>query len=245
MKLIKILFAWLLFSSVAFAQVGQIPAWPPLQRVVSGTPFGITFVSNNNSVVATSAYTFTAQNIGTADATRIVVVAISAQGGTGITVLSVTIGGVFAAQVSGAYAQASSGPATDIWQLAVPTGTSADIIVTWSTSITRMAVAVYGVIGTGVSVSTGANANSATSVSTLVQSATIPASGGAIGILNAHSSTAGAMTPTNLVSDTNVVFGNSTMQSGKNTSSSGSTSMGFSWAGTATDGALSLVTFNP
>lgn len=52
----KILLAWLIFCSSAFAQVGQIPAWPPTQVVSGGggTPFAIETgqpngVTNNSS----------------------------------------------------------------------------------------------------------------------------------------------------------------------------------------------------
>lgn len=34
-KLARLLFAWLIFGSTAFAQVGQIPAWPPIQPVLA------------------------------------------------------------------------------------------------------------------------------------------------------------------------------------------------------------------
>jgi hypothetical protein len=236
---------WLALTP-AFAWAGSLPLLLGTGGVsAGGTPFSITEVSTNSSTTVTSSYTFTPQNIGTADPTRLVGVAITAEAGTGIPVISVTIGGISAAQVSGAAAQASSGPATDFWWLAVPTGITAAIVVTWSTTITRMAIVVYSIVGTGAAVSTGANTSSASAVSTLTQSAAIPSGGGAIGILNVHSATAGTMTPTNLTADTNIVFGSSVAQPGKNTSSSGSTSMGFSWAGTAADCTLSLVTFTP
>jgi len=93
--------------------------------------------------------------------------------------------------------------------------------------------------------STGANNGTISLVNTLAQSATIPAGGGAIAIQNIHTATAGAITPTNVVADSNIVFGGSSLEAGHNVSSSGSTSMGFAWAGTATDVVISIATFNP
>lgn len=229
-------------GSMLLTGVGPPPA--------SGTPFSITYVSNNNSVTGQPSYTFTAQNIGTADPTRIVVVGITAAAGPTGVVSSVTMdnggGPVPAAQVSGAAGFATTNSTlSDIWLLAVPTGTTATIVVNFAASASRTGIAVFSVIGTGASVSTGANNSTNSSVNTLSQAATIPAGGGAIAVQNVHSSTAGAITPTNLTADNNLIYSNTVMESGHNASSSGSTSMGFAWAGTATDAALSIATFNP
>lgn len=212
-----------------------------------GTPFSITAVGNASNTAGQSTYVFTSQGIGAADATRLVVIGITYQNSTANTVGSVDVGGNAATQVAGAGALSSVGAGSDIWYVALAAGTTATITVNPSGGLlfARCAIEVYSVIGTGLSVSSGANGVASTNVNTLSASATIPAGGGAIGVMSIHSSTAGAITPSNLSNDANVVFGNSTMQTGSNTSSSGSTSMGFAWAGTATDAALSLVTFNP
>lgn len=212
---------------------------------VSGTPFSIAYIGNATDVTATGTYTFTSQNIGTADATRIVVVAIAAQAGSGFSVSSVTIAGNTATHAPSSGAQSTTGSGSDIWYLAVPTGTAATIVVTWSAPITRMAISIYNVFGSTAAFSSAANAVSSSNVNTLAQSATIPAGGGAITVTALHTSTPGSITPTNLANDTSVAFGNSTTVPGKNTSSSGSTSMGQSWAGSATDVALSIATFGP
>jgi hypothetical protein len=207
-------------------------------------PFSITAVSNGNSTTATGTYTFTSQNIGSADPSRISCVGIAAQAGSGVVVSSVTIGGTSAAQVSGAPSTGgASGSLTDIWCLAVPTGSTATIVVTMSVPITRLAIEVYSILGTSSAVSTGAH-NLSSSGTTLVQSATIPSGGGAIAVFYLHTASPGTITPTNLTNDANVVFGSSTMQTGHNVTSAGSTSMGQSWTA-STDSALSIATFSP
>lgn len=215
------------------------------KNVSNSTSFSISYISNNSTVASQSSYTYTAQGIGTADPTRIVAVAISYNAGSGANAVSgVTIGGN-AATSSGAATTSTVGAATDIYYLAVPTGTTANIVVSFSVNPSRIAISVYSVIGTGASFSTAASAQNGSSVSTLTQSGTIPTGGGAISVITIHTSTPGTVTPTNLTTDTNLTFGSSTTVAGHNTASSGATTMGFSWAGSATDAALSIVTFNP
>jgi hypothetical protein len=216
--------------------------------VATTIPFAVTYISDSGLTGSTATWTFTSQAIGAASATRIIVIGIAAQAGTGITVSSVTVGGNSATKATGAgLTNASNGAAGDIWYYADAgaLGTAATILVNWSASITRTAIAVYNVTGTGSVFSTGASNGSTSSVSTLTQSATIPSGGGAIAVATLHTATGGTVTTTNLTSDISngLVFGTSTILAGHNASSSGSTSMGFSWGGTATDCTLSIATF--
>lgn len=208
-------------------------------------PFGITFVGSNNNVIAASSFTFTAQGIGTADATRIVVVGIAHAINT-VTVSSVTIGGVSATQAASAAGNSTLGVFSDIWYLAVSAGTAADIVVNFSGSQTRVAIDVYRVVGTGSAFSAANTAFTASSL-TLTASVTVPAGGGAIAILNVHSSAAAATVTNggNLTIDQNgTAYGNSIIGAGKNTSASGSTSFTFNWT-TSVDAVMSVIAFTP
>lgn len=214
-----------------------------------GTPFSITYISQNSITTGGGSYVFTSQAIGTADATRIVAVCIAQFITNTITVTSVDIGGIAATQATGAASGAAGSSLTDIWYAAVPTGTTATITVNLSASQARLGILVYSVIGTGAAFSAAANANAAGANGTsLSASVTVPAGGGTIGVVGIHSSAPGAITPSNLTLDSNgsagVVFGNSAMSSGLDTSHSGSTSFGFSWT-TSIDAAFSVVTFTP
>jgi hypothetical protein len=221
--------------------------WLPLFVQSGSTPFAISLTAQNSNSASQTTYTFTAQSTGVVDATRLVCVAIAATTNA-VTVSSVTTANPTAtlSQVSGAAAAATGGTRSDMWCGAITTGTTADISVTFSGAQSRMSLAVYRVVGTGVSVSTGANNNTATTGTSLTQTATIPAGGGAIGVINIHNATITGIAQTNLSNDTGaIVVGTSTAYAGKNTSSSGSTTLGFNWTSPGTDAALSLVTFNP
>lgn len=226
---------------------GMGPSIAPYYKAAGGsTPFGITFVGTNNSVVAGTSFTFTSQGIGTADATRVVAVGI-AHGINALTVTSVTIGGNAATQATGAAVNSGAGASTDIWYLAVPSGTTADIVVNISASQTRCAIDVYRVVGTS-GFSAGSNGFSTTGVLTLSATAAVPAGGGAIAILNVHASGAAGLITNggNLTIDQNgVAFGNSTIGAGSNITASGSTAFTFNWTVANNDAAMSVATFAP
>jgi hypothetical protein len=209
----------------------------------AGTPFSITYVSDN-SFVGSSPVTFTSQAIGTADPTRIVVVTIGTITSGGGLVTSVTIGGSTANHATGASTNnGTGGSGTDIYYLAVPSGTTATIVVT-GTSFSRCVIGVYSVVGTGSAFSTANAANNA-AITSLPVTVTVPAGGGAIGVLTPHSSSAGPLTITNMTMDiNNLVVGGSTYGFGNTTSAPGSTTFTGNWAG-STDAAISVATFSP
>jgi hypothetical protein len=91
-----------------------------------------------------STYTFTAQDIGTASATRYVVVGIAIRtAGANPTFSSVTIGGVSATLVVQAVNSVSDWTRTGIFIAAVTTGTTGDVVVTLSSAAARCGISVY------------------------------------------------------------------------------------------------------
>lgn len=230
-----------LYLALLPAQAGKL-----LPLLGAGAPFSVSYVSSNSSTSVASSYTFSAQNIGNADSTRIIglgfVYHLSA--GTGNIITGVTIGGSAAAQVASSPANNTLGESSEFWTLAVPAGTSANIVVNTSANLSRIAMCVFSVVGPGTSVSGGASNFSNVSVTTLTQTITIPATGAALSITDIHSATPGTVTPTNLINDTSVTAGSSTAICGHNSSSSGSTSVGQSWT-SSTDAVTSAVGFNP
>lgn len=111
------------------------------------------FVSSASDGVDASSFTFTGQNIGSAAATRIVVVTVHGRGNASVS--GVTIGGVSATQVV-----ALSNPASGVrdtvamFQLAFAAGTTANIVVTWSASVGRCAIGVFNITGDAAASST-------------------------------------------------------------------------------------------
>jgi hypothetical protein len=213
----------------------------------ASTAFSITYVSNNNSTSSLATYTFSAQTLGTAGATRIIGIGITGELGPTTSVSGVTVGGNAASHSASCATSESGGTNVDFWYYADAgaQGTSASVAVTWSTAPSRMAIAVYNILGTSAAFSTCATNSSSTSVSTLTASATIPSGGGAISTINIHTATPGTITPTNLTNDNNLVYGSTSQEAGHNSSSSGATSMGQSWAGSTADCSISNATFSP
>lgn len=114
---------------------------------------GITSVSHtDNSVITTdlTTYTFSTQAIGTAAADRVVVVGISASNASGArTVSSVTIGGI-TATAAVTYLEQTVGASragTGLYAVVVPTGTTADVVITFSGSELRCGLDVWAIYG--------------------------------------------------------------------------------------------------
>jgi hypothetical protein len=104
----------------------------------------VTYITSDvydNGVAATSK-TWTAMSIGTADANRTVIVGITKANGTGHVITGVTIDGVTATQL--ATVASATTVSADFWAAAVPTHTTADIVVT--SSHVRMGISVFSAI---------------------------------------------------------------------------------------------------
>lgn len=125
-------------SSYAAFQIGIPPD--------SATTRYVTTVSSTTDLTT---YTFSNASIGTAASDRYVIVGFSASTGTaGITISSVTIAGITATLLSKAeYSATSASRVSGIYMAAVPTGTTATIVVTYSSTMARMALNVYRCIG--------------------------------------------------------------------------------------------------
>lgn len=105
----------------------------------------VTYVSNSANQTT---YTFTGTSIGTASSDRYVIVAFGASDGTaGRTDSSVTIGGISATKLAGAYFSGATTRMAAIYMAPVPTGTTADIVVTYSGQVSRMGMSVFSATG--------------------------------------------------------------------------------------------------
>jgi Zn-dependent alcohol dehydrogenase len=155
-----------------------------------------------------------------------VAVGIAYHAGTAIT--AVTIGGNSANQATSAAAQTDQGEGTDVWDLAVSSGTTADIVVTLnSTGAIHMAVFVYAVNGTGTSFAAGNGTFLTAGNTTMSQSVTVPSGGGTIGIAAVHTASQTIAGSTLTMDINNETVGGSTYGSGNDTSHSGSVTCGW------------------
>lgn len=173
---------------------GVAPSWTPTDAAV------------DNAAGFITTKTFTARAIGTATATRqvLVVASVKNEGSAGTT-LSATIGGVSATVVAHAES-ASGGVDVALFQANVTSGTTGDIVVTCSAAfgINEIAIGVGvldGVNATASSVATaGVYAGSQNSPYDAGSSITVPASGFGIGAAGV-SATHGTPGWTNITAD--------------------------------------------
>lgn len=121
------------------ALLSHLPFWGRARVTLSATASG-------EDTGNLSSYTFSGVAIGTAAATRRVVVCLALDGAGGRTVSAVTVGGVSASQVDTA---ANTNLLCDMWVATVPTGTTGDIVVTVTGGqVTRCMYAVYALYNT-------------------------------------------------------------------------------------------------
>ncbi len=139
----------------------------------------ISYVGSATEAGGSSSHTFTAQGIGTAAGDRVVIVGCIGRASS-ITPSSVTIGGVSATNIVSANGTTLT---TSLWALLVTAGTTADIVVTYSGATTRTGILVWGMTGTGGSITAAAtnnavdNSNNTHIATTTI---TIQADGGAV-----------------------------------------------------------------
>lgn len=102
----------------------------------------VVYQTNVGSTSDLTTYTFTAAAIGTASPNRAVVIVAATVGAALRTISTVTIGGVSASLVK---QQTQGFSDTEMWIAAVPTGTTGDIVVTYSAGTLRCGVGVWAV----------------------------------------------------------------------------------------------------
>lgn len=197
----------------------------------------VAFTDNAQDNTAQTTYTWSAKNfaVGTADATRLVVVDVNARfGGTIITANSCTIGGVSATKVDESRnTNGGASTMTTRWQAAVPTGTTATVSTTYSGLVSRAGAIVYTVLNSNGSAPTGgATANSASTTAAVSASITVPANGKALvsGMINQLGS-APSVTPTNYTTDlASTLIGSTNWHTGGHDNTTGARTYTITWS---------------
>jgi len=147
-------------------------------------------------------YTFSAANLGTADAARYIVVCFHQRAAGTPTLSSASIGGVSATIVAQATLDTGGGASntTAIVIAAVPTGTTGDIVATWSAGAVRCAYQAYRLVG--ISSATASDTDTSVAAGDPTVNLDIPAGGWTVGgAISGTGSVAGPVTWTGITED--------------------------------------------
>lgn len=136
----------------------------------------LAFLQATGSTSDLTTYTFSSQNLGTAASDRYIIVAASCRkADPAATLSSATIGGVSATII---HQSTRGGNTVALFAAAVPTGTTGDIVVTWSTGVLRCGIGAYRV--TGSDATTYHDRDVGTEVNNPIATIDVPAGGFAI-----------------------------------------------------------------
>jgi len=158
-----------------------------------GTP-AITFIGSTDQITNGITQTYTSHSIGTASSDRLVVVGIASQCSSNATISGLTIGGVSATLVANA---ADLRLPVAMFSLLVTSGTTADIVATYSSSQNTSTIGVWTI--TGLSSTTAHDTGSSLALPP-TDTLDIPAGGVAIGVAGQNDST-GTFSWTGLTED--------------------------------------------
>lgn len=218
--------------------------------------FSLAYTDHAEDTTGGTTISYGTKSIGAADPNRIVVVALCNRGTvTNATVASATIGGVSATQVSGALADngATALWTCDMWQAAVPTGTTAAVSVTYNNASARSAIDLYRIVtGTPTRSDAGQATNSTgnTNCGITSSSFTVPSGGAGISMYGCRGpGSANSVTwSAPLTKDNEAIFIASAFSaSSASTSTSGATTAtaSISAASSATPIAISAAAWGP
>jgi hypothetical protein len=142
---------------------------------------GVAAVSRTANAVNASnltTYTFTSQSLGAAAGNRKIVVCVNCtHGSSGISVSSLTVGGVSASLVKAQPANTETSYRTEIWQADVAAGTTGNVAVTFSSAPNQCGIGVYRVTGA----KSAAHATAGDNTSPGSETINVPANGILIG----------------------------------------------------------------
>lgn len=175
------------------------PGWAPQAATISNTDFEM-----QNSGATT--YTYTGKAIGTASAYRHIIVAIAANTNVASrTISSVTVGGISATAAVSAESTNTVFTRVAVYIAAVPTGTTADIVVTYSAAQLRSAIGVYAAYNL-LSTTPTSTGTSSSDVDPMTASLTVNAGGVAVGVaMNYYSTAQTDYAWTNMTKDNDIV----------------------------------------
>jgi hypothetical protein len=128
----------------SFGEFDDNGVWRPIAYSATTTTPAISHVSNAVDASNGTAYTFSSQALGAAATDRRIVVAVGSAGNTTGTASAVTVGGVSATQVA---EYTDSVNTSSIWWAEVPTGTTGDVVVTFTGGKSDCGIVCYRLTG--------------------------------------------------------------------------------------------------
>jgi hypothetical protein len=151
-------------------------------------PATVAYVSSGAQTPDQTAYTFSGQAIGTAAANRRVVVGTSVGGDGSKPLNTVTVGGISAIDLGQSGVTSPDLLNNELWMAVVPSGTTADIVLTFAASQSRVGIGVWavGTTQTGASDTLGVSVDSGGSAGGTID---CPAGGVIIGVHTVRAAT--------------------------------------------------------
>ena len=111
------------------------------------TPITMTYESSSITGSDLTTYTFSSQALGTADADRMIILGIGGNGVGTPTPSTVTVAGITPTLIAESEDAGASGLTSYMYYAMVPTGTTGDVVVTWSGAMLECGCAIWRVIG--------------------------------------------------------------------------------------------------
>jgi hypothetical protein len=191
-----------------------------------GGPPSITFTDSTSSSTGASSYTFSSLNIGTAASGRDVIVCVDGIGGASAPLVnSVTVGGSSLTEIVERTTTTNRASTTAIYKGGIPSGTTADIVVTFaSATIFGCGIVVFS--ATGIASAATDTQTAIASGASINVSLTVPSGGVAFGVSSTNAAGGGFVSWTNLTeaADFNIAT-NDAMSAASSTTASGSVSI--------------------
>lgn len=179
--------AYLCLGTAVFAQGGMGPG-PGMVHSSGSDPFSVTATDNSSDTSASSPVTYTGLSIGATGTNRVIAAGVGSRNAGGIgAISSLTIGGISATKAI-AVTNGAGDQSAEIWYASVPTGTTANVVVTYTTgAYARGGIQLWRVISaTGnapTATATGVDNATDTQPIDTPASVTIPSGGAAMGVI--------------------------------------------------------------
>ena len=216
--------------------------------------YGIVSVSQTDtdkSDTDLTTYTFSTKALGAAATDRRIIAVIAARANAARSISSVTIGGISATALATANATGSGADICAVYQAAVPTGTTGDVVVTFDNTMLRAFVTVLRVIGWPSGTATASSTDLTLSAQDLNASISCVARGAIVGGIIYLNTLSGATTTwTNLTESSDlqsVEATNNCSSAAFNNFAAAQSSLSITATGTGTGsaGAMALVALSP
>jgi hypothetical protein len=179
-------------TPTSFGEFDDNGVWRPIEYSATTTTPAISHVSDDSTGVNATTFTFSSQALGAAASDRRIVVAVGAGGGSVGTASGVTVGGVTATQVVHAALDVEAN--SSIWWAAVPTGTTGDVVVTFTSSKGNCGVSCYRLTGADMVLSTATDVAAGSGAASL---GTVGTPDNAVVVGNVYLTEGGGATRTN------------------------------------------------